>query len=394
MFEADPRRRLRVGLFTVLLLGLMAVAILMIGRKQGLFVKKVHYHARFVDVGGLTPGAPVWLNGVVVGQVDAVSLPGDPARREIDVDFNVDARVARRIRADSTVRIRTLGLLGDRYLEVSSGDPGKPRLEEHAEVTSEEPHDVAQVLSQGGDVVVNVRAISASLRHILERIERGEGVLGELTTNPESGRKAIERLTAVLDQADALLKDVRAGHGALGRLIADPTLEQQLVDDVAGFAHSGRQVAEALARDLQRDDSVVAALLRDPAGRERVTKTLDGLGEASAAAAEASRQLAEGKGTLGRLMNDQQFADTFLADLAALTASLKSIATKLDDGKGSAGLALNDPQLFRDLEDVVRGVKRSKMLGWLIRNRRAAGEEDRQAEGKTPPGAGDEGKKR
>jgi phospholipid/cholesterol/gamma-HCH transport system substrate-binding protein len=384
MFDADPRRRLRVGLFTVLLLGLLAVAILLIGRKQGLFVKKVVYHTRFLDVGGLTPGAPVWLNGVVVGQVEDVALPSDPARREIDVEFSVHERVARRIRSDSVVRIRTLGLLGDRYLEISSGNPSMPRLPEGSAVPSEEPQSVAQVLSQGGDVVTNVLSISASLRRILDRVERGEGVLGELTVNPESGQHAIERLTAVLGQVEALLKEIRAGHGLLGRLVSDPKLEQQLVDDVAGFAHAGRQVAEELAADLKRDDSVVAELLRDPNGRERVAKTLDGLTEAAAAAAEASRQLAEGRGTLGRLMNDKQFADRFLGDLAALTASLRSVAAKLDAGKGTAGRAINDPQLWQDLEDVAHGVKRSRVLSWLIRNRRAAGAAERSAAAPTP----------
>ena len=121
MFESDPRRKLRVGLFSAVMIALSCVAILMIGGKQGLFVKKVSYHTRFQDVGGLTPGAPVWLNGVVVGQVDDVRLPADPSMREIVVEFNVEKRVARRIRLDSRARIRTLGLLGDRYLEVSSG---------------------------------------------------------------------------------------------------------------------------------------------------------------------------------------------------------------------------------------------------------------------------------
>lgn len=380
MFESDPRRKLRVGLFSAVMITLLCVAILMIGGKQGLFVKKVSYHTRFQDVGGLTPGAPVWLNGVVVGQVDDVRLPADPAMREIVVDFNVEKRVARRIRLDSRARIRTLGLLGDRYLDVSSGSPGAELLQDGDEVASEEPRDVAEMLSQGGDVVTNVRAISASLRRILERIESGEGVLGELITDPETGRKALEKFTSVLDQTDLLLADLRAGKGALGRLIVDPELERQLVDDIAGFASAGRRASEALARDLARDDSVVASLLRDPQGRERIDRVLDDVAAAAAGAAQVSRQLNEGDGTLSRLLADGAYAGDFLGDLAALTRSLRSIAEKLDNGHGTAGQALNDPTLWRDLEDVVRGVRESKVLGWLIRNRREAGAEVREEE--------------
>jgi len=392
MFEPDPKRRLRVGLFSASMIALFGLAILMIGGKQGLFVKKVSYHTRFLDVGGLTPGAPVWLNGVVVGQVDDVRLPGDPSMREIVVDFNVERRVAQRIRLDSRARIRTLGLLGDRYLDVSSGSPAAVLLEDGDEVASEEPRDVAEMLSQGGDVVTNVRAISASLRRILERIERGEGVLGELITDPESGRKALERFTSVLEQTDLLLADLRAGKGALGRLVADPEVERRLVDDIVGFVAAGRKVSEVLVRDLERDDSVVAGLLRDPEGRARVDRLLDDLAVAAAGAARVSRELTEGDGTLARLLADGAYAGDFLGDLAELTRALRSIAEKLDRGEGTAGLALNDAALWQDLEDVVRGVKESKLLGWLIRNRREAGVEAREKGAVPPAGAAGEGR--
>ena len=97
-------------------------------------------------------------------------------------------------------------------------------------------------------------------------MEQGQGILGELTVNPESGNQAVARLNSVLEEADGLLRDLRAGKGALGKLIADPQLESHLVDDLAGMAHAGRQVVQALAQDLARDDSVVAGLLRDPEG--------------------------------------------------------------------------------------------------------------------------------
>ncbi len=379
MFESDPRRRLRVGLFTAALLGLLAAAVLLMGRTQGLFVRHVAFEALFTDVGGLVPGAQVRLNGVVAGSVDAVTLPGDPAMREIEVTFSVDERVARRIRQDSKVFIKTLGLLGDRYLEVSSGSPKVARLAPGSVVPSEEPPNVAEVLSQSGDVVANVRAISASLRRILERVERGEGVVGELTMRPELGREILERLNTTLGDTDAILKDVRSGRGVLGKLIVDPTLEARLMDDVVAFAHAGRNVAESLDRDLQRDDSVVAGLLRDPKGSERLGRMLEELGNAGASVSAAGDELASGKGTLGRLMADENYADNFLGNLEGLTAALRRIADKIDDGKGTAGMLVNDPQLWQDVEDVLRGVRESKVLSWLIRNRREAGAEKREA---------------
>ncbi|MBZ5590146.1 MAG: MlaD family protein [Acidobacteriia bacterium] len=375
MLEADRQRRLRVGLFTGCLLLVFGLIVLLIGKKQGLFQRHERYEALFEHVGGLVPGASVWLNGVVVGAVEEVELPTDPAQRQITVTFRINARLAERVRADSRVRIRTLGLLGDRYLEVSSGSTPQPPLAPGSVIPSEEPTDVAAVLSRGGDAMTNVQAISTSLRRILDRVERGEGILGELTVNPESGHQVIARLNSVLEETDGLLKGLRAGRGALGKLIADPKLESQLVEDLAGMAHAGREVGEALARDLARDDSVVAGLLRDPEGRERLQLALEGVGQAAAAATAAAKELTEGEGTLPRLMNDKEYARRFLDDLAVLTYSLRQVALKLDHGPGSAAQLINDPGLVRDLENVVRGVKDSKLATWYVRNRRARGEQ-------------------
>jgi phospholipid/cholesterol/gamma-HCH transport system substrate-binding protein len=375
MLESDPKRRLHVGLFTAGLLALFGISVLLIGQKQQLFVRQVSYSARFVHVGGLVVGAPVWLNGVVVGSVDEVALPADPAQREILVTFRIDAAMARRMRADSKVAIRTLGLLGDRYLEVTSGTPSQAKLKDGSEVQAVQLTDVAAVLSQGGDVVSNVLAISGSLRRILERVEQGEGLIGELTMDPESGKVTVARLVSLMEQVDGLLRDVRAGRGVLGKLLTDPELEGRLVDDLAGMASAGRRVAEALAADLERDDSAVAALLRDPRGRARVERVLDGAGAAAESLAAVGRQLNEGDGTLARLLADEQFAGDFLDNLALLTKTLRAIAEKLDRGDGTAGRMLNDPQLWEDLEHVVRGVNESKVVSWFVRNRREAGEE-------------------
>jgi phospholipid/cholesterol/gamma-HCH transport system substrate-binding protein len=374
MVEADRRRKLKVGLFTTALLIVLGLIIVMLGKKQGLFQSHVRYEARFEHVGGLIPGAAVWLNGVVVGSVDNVELPSDPNQPEITVVLRINARLAERVRADSRVRIRTLGLLGDRYLEISSGSVSQPVLPPGSVIPSEEPTDVSAVLSRGGDAMTNVLAISTSLRKILERVERGEGVLGELTVNPESGRQVVNRLSSVLEQTDGILKDLREGKGTLGRLIADPKLASQLVDDLAGMAHAGRAVGEALARDLARDDSVAAGLLKDPQGRQRLQRALDSIAEAGTAAAAAGKELTEGKGVLPRLLSDDEYARSFLANLAELTYSMRQVADKLDHGQGSASRLINDPTLVNDLENVVRGVQDSKLTTWFIRNRRAAGE--------------------
>ena len=86
-------------------------------------------------------------------------------------------------------------------------------------------------------------------------------------------------------------------------------------------------------------------------------------------------EIATGEGTLPRLMADKEYADSFLDDLGELLANMRSISEKLDEGTGTAGAFINDPQMYQDLENVVRGVEESKIVSWFIRNRRERGEE-------------------
>ena len=130
---------------------------------------------------------------------------------------------------------------------------------------------------------------------------------------------------------------------------------------------------------------MIAALLRDPEGKQRLQRALDQLAEAGAAAAAAGRELTEGQGVLGRLLADEEYAGDILEDFAGLTKSLRSVAEKLARGEGSAGRVINDPQIIEDLESIVRGMNESKLVRWFMRNRREAGE---KAEAEATPGAG------
>lgn len=373
MLERDPRRRLKVGLFTASLLALLALTILVIGKKQGMFVRHVSYRAEFGDVAGLVPGAQVWLNGVVVGVVQDVNLPEDPTQRRITVTFKIRRELAPRIRADSRVRIRTLGLLGDRYLEVSSGSPLQPLLAEDSLVPSVEPTDIAEALSQGGEAVSNVVAITGSLRRILERMERGEGLLGALLQEPGEGTNIAQELSASLQSLREILRQVKEGKGFLGKMLTDPEGERLFLH-LTQTAASAEQLTATLSRDLAREDTPMGFLLRHPQGGEQLAKTLSSLSQAAEALAAASQEMATGQGTLPRLLGDKEFADSFLEDLRQLTHSLASVSQKLDQGQGSAGKFINDPQLYQDLENVVRGVQKSSLLRWFVRNRREAGE--------------------
>jgi phospholipid/cholesterol/gamma-HCH transport system substrate-binding protein len=75
-------------------------------------------YANFNDAGGLTRRANVSMAGVTIGSIRDITLNRETfqARVVIDVNSSVD-----NIPADSAAVIRTSGLLGEQYIDVSVG---------------------------------------------------------------------------------------------------------------------------------------------------------------------------------------------------------------------------------------------------------------------------------
>ncbi len=79
--------------------------------------KTYSVRARFGSVSGLKEGAVVELAGVKIGTVSRVSL--DPDKYEAVVGMDIDVKV--KLQEDSIASIRTSGIIGDKYVDVSPG---------------------------------------------------------------------------------------------------------------------------------------------------------------------------------------------------------------------------------------------------------------------------------
>ncbi len=378
----ETRQNFRIGLMVLVSMIVLGIGIFIIGKRQQLFIRHTQYYSVFQDVLGLQSGAPVQLNGVTVGYVKSVELPEEAIGKGITVRFTVNARYTNRIREDTVASIKTEGLLGDRYLKLSGGSPDARRVLEGGLVTGKNPAELEHFLAGGEDLMENLLAISSSLRTILQRAETGKGLLGQLLAPSEEGQAAGTDLTKTIASMRRITERIEAGHGLVGRMVSDDATASAVFDDLTATSAAIRSISETLARDMAQEDTVWAAVLRDPRGARLAMETLTSLHDGSQALAAAAEQLASGQGTLPRLLQDKEYADHFLDDLQSLIRSLRSIADKLDQGEGSAGAFLNDPQIYLDLENVIRGVRESSLSSWYIRDRRKAGERalEKQAE--------------
>lgn len=379
------QREIKVGLLVVVAVTVFAVGVFLVGDREQLFVSKNTYWVEFGSTAGLARGASVQLDGVNVGQVDDIVLPEKITRQKIRVFLRIDERYASRIRQDSLARIKSLGLLGDKYVEIISGTPDAPIVPAGGEIAAAPQTDVDRLLASGEDVVDNVAAISVSLKNILQRMERGEGLLGELTAGDEEGEQITDSLRSTLESLDSILAKIDRGEGTLGRLFNDPTLANRIESAVARL--------ETLLDGVEQGEGLLADLIHDAELSQRFTGMVGNLETTTGELGDLVAEIREGEGLLNKLLTDEEYAAKVSADLEAMMANLRLITEKINSGDGTVAQLVNDPSVYQALNDIIVGVDESRILRWLIRNRQKKGIEVRyeervdelEAEGVEPP---------
>src|SRR5262249_2806610 len=120
-------RNIRLGIFIVFALAVLAAGVFMIGDRQLLFSSTYRLKATFKNVSGLNGGAEVRVGGIHKGTVKGIQLPVAPGG-EMTVLMTMDASTRKVIRTDSVASIETEGLLGNKYVEVSFGSDSAPEV--------------------------------------------------------------------------------------------------------------------------------------------------------------------------------------------------------------------------------------------------------------------------
>ncbi len=321
---------LRVGLFVLAGMFVLAVGIIYV-TGTGILAAKYRLRTYLPEVEGLTVGAPVRLDGVEIGNVDAIRMNPKPADRmhNIEVIMRIDKRYQNEIRTDSSASLITEGLLGNRYVSIKRGFVGDP-LQADAEVPGQEEAAIKQIVERGAELVQNLNALSGTAREIVEAVQSGRGTLGKLLTDEE----AWNRLNASLNDVQKLMADTREGRNTMGKLFASDELYQKVDAAVTD--------AKAITADVRAAKGTLGKFIYDPALYDNARQLVD---RGNLVLADVR----EGRGTLGKLATDE----TLYNNLRDASGSVRDASAKLNSTTGTAGKMFSDPQLYDNLTGVM-----------------------------------------
>jgi phospholipid/cholesterol/gamma-HCH transport system substrate-binding protein len=316
---------LRVGSVVLLSLLILAGTVLYIGSGGGSpLAGRYQVRALMADVNGLKTGAPVRLGGVEVGAVSRVEFAGEGGM--VEVTLSLDRRVRQRVTTHSTASLGSLGLLGEKAVDITSVAGGTP-IEDGGFLSAAAEDPFKGLLADSSDSI-------AHLRRILSRMDAGEGLLGKALRDDE----LYNRMADVAERLQRVMSKLEAQQGPLGRLVNDEAMAQRLATSVEAIATAAGRV--------ERGEGALGALSRDPelaANLKSATSRLD----------EVAGRLERGEGTAGKLLTDQKLYDR----LDATTARLDTLLGRLERAEGTAGKLIRDPEAYDNLNASLKDVR-------------------------------------
>lgn len=200
----------RIGLFVVAGLAALFAGVFLIGSRESLFQRTYSLQAQFQNVAGLADGADVRVGGLHQGSVKHIQLPNRPdGKVTVVMDLNPDTRNV--LKQDSVASIKSEGLIGDKYVEISFGSDQAAPLKNGDTIQSQPPLDISNLVKKADGLLdsaktamTGLNGTADNLQAISAKINEGKGTVGALINDKTIYQKATAGATALDEDMEAL----------------------------------------------------------------------------------------------------------------------------------------------------------------------------------------------
>lgn len=294
MEKKEIAQQIKLGAFVLAGLTLFLISVFFIGSENNLFSKTFTVAAVFRNVEGLKAGDNVWLSGVKIGTVSDVRIVSEG---KVIVSLSLKDRQNQFIQEDAVATIGSDGLVGNKIVIIRPGKSTAVVSEEDTLNTSS-PTDTQDLINIAKEVGDNTRSLTSDLKTIAQRINAGQGIVGELLNEgaiAQEMRMAIANLRETSHstarasaELHSLINDLHHGDGLLPMLVSDTgyakTFEHAL-QNIENFSVNAGAVSEGLqnlATKINDNNNAVGVLLADTVAAAQLKTTIENAAQASA----------------------------------------------------------------------------------------------------------------
>lgn len=264
---------LKVGLLALFALASVVFMSLKITSNQSGFGSYVPYQTIIDDASGIIEKTPIKVAGINAGRIKQIRLQGNKAL--IDFEMLEDIKMT----PNSRLQVKSVGFLGDKYLDIDLGEPTPKRLEEGALVPAEVAGGLDSIGKDAGAMIKEIKEVAVLIKESLKDAD-GSNRLEKITSNIKdltaSLKRIVEKNEGNIDEIVANIKDVtqqlqfETDRMQKDSLMADLTKIGPILDK------ADRAVGDLkdIISDVKDGKGTVGKLLRDDAVVDQVSQTL------------------------------------------------------------------------------------------------------------------------
>ncbi|HEY9777531.1 MAG TPA: MlaD family protein [Planktothrix sp.] len=225
----------------------LVVAILTIGYLKNfpLVNPPQRFNVLFHEIAGLTDSAAVYINGVRVGNVDAIKLQ---SKGKVLVTLKINTDNAR-VPVGSTFRILPNGLVGAKYVEAVLPDTTSGQqptyLGPQNTVVGEDPERIELIVNDLAHQVkkIDIDRTQAGMMSTMQELSKTSD---KFYTVANRGLALEDKLSVSLEHADALASDLRVTSKKVNQMLDDP----DLIPEIRATAKDARETANTISNSI------------------------------------------------------------------------------------------------------------------------------------------------
>ncbi len=277
----EVSQKIKLGVFVTAGLFLLALALYLVGNQRNMFSTRFPLNTHFSEVSGLRQGGNVRFAGIDVGTVSKITIINDTTVR---VDMLLREEVQNHIKKNAIATIGTDGLVGNVIINIKAGYGDALPIEANDQIASQPNVDT-------------------------------DALLQTLSVSNENLARLTQNLVSITDQ-------VNAGRGALGVMLKDDHLANDLQQTLANLSQASAKTTttftklESIADKIGDGPGIISFLTEDTTTVWQLQQTMNNLQSASTVVTEITtdlqrltEQVESGQGTAGLLISDTAFAE-------------------------------------------------------------------------------------
>ncbi|MEI6846976.1 MAG: MlaD family protein [Chlorobiaceae bacterium] len=265
---------LKTGIFFILGIGFAAYLGLTIGKNTNMFSEITTIKILSRDVQGLAENNFVSISGKKIGTVSKMNFDSRYGSLYVVAELKLKKDYAVLVTKDAKATIKSLGVLGDKYVDIITGKGAKV---------------------ENGDFIT---------------LDTEDG-MGTLTS----------KANQTFGKINELLDHLNNGKGPAGRLISDEKMGKELSETISSLKTTSTELSQ-LSQKASHGTGLLPKLINDKAMAKNTEQTIERLNEAALKTESLITKLNNEKGTLGQLSSNPALYNNLSRTLASLDSVL------------------------------------------------------------------------